>query len=345
MNKKGYKQMKRIILILALLFATLAIKAQEVSYDTVFPYHPPLVDSCICGSYTALRLYNAKAVWCLGYPDTWLYNYDYSGHATTPNEYGVRGVAQPYHFDSTVYVCGVYAQISTSTPPITVADGFNFRLLDLNFRELDVTPIYYVINGFCTYYFNYIFPIQDFYLAGDLSPFVSAKSVSYWITGGITDSCLENVLDTSTYYISHYDPEAYCKFEYSPAFKKDDKWILFEDDTIYSLFRKNFIKIYPILMILSDTNTTPSDSGSIVSVEELEKFCAINPNPAQDYLNVSGSYKIRYVEIFNSLGIKVKIIPVNNVEATLDIKNLPSGNYIIKLHTTQGIATKKFVIR
>jgi hypothetical protein len=78
---------------------------------------------------------------------------------------------------------------------------------------------------------------------------------------------------------------------------------------------------------------------------ELEQMVSIFPNPATTALNIVSNFKVKTIELYNALGLKVKEQEINNNEATLNIADLPSGNYIAKLHTTQGISTKKIKVK
>jgi hypothetical protein len=78
---------------------------------------------------------------------------------------------------------------------------------------------------------------------------------------------------------------------------------------------------------------------------DLDNSCKIYPNPAKNELFIQSDFKVITLEIYNNLGVKVKEIELNRHEAKVDIANLPSGNYTLKLLTTQGEVKKKFVIK
>ncbi len=91
-------------------------------------------------------------------------------------------------------------------------------------------------------------------------------------------------------------------------------------------------------------------SGNIViGINELNNSLNISafPNPVVDNIIIrvpeiatSDSYRI---EILNISGQIIKTIYNNGKETTIDLKNLPSGVYIIKAKTDEGIAIKKFI--
>ncbi|MBR6291671.1 MAG: T9SS type A sorting domain-containing protein [Bacteroidales bacterium] len=53
------------------------------------------------------------------------------------------------------------------------------------------------------------------------------------------------------------------------------------------------------------------------------------------------------VEAFNMAGEKVHTLrlPDAPLTATLDVRRWPSGTYLLRIHTPQGIAVKKLVVR
>ena len=69
----------------------------------------------------------------------------------------------------------------------------------------------------------------------------------------------------------------------------------------------------------------------------------IFPNPVTDLLTVEAGAQINSVELFSVLGESLFIKPVNADDTQLDMSNLPSGNYILKLVTETGIQHKKIV--
>lgn len=72
----------------------------------------------------------------------------------------------------------------------------------------------------------------------------------------------------------------------------------------------------------------------------LESF-KIYPNPASEVLNISSSQNIENVEMFDVLGKSVKRMPRSKV---IDISDLKTGVYFVKVFTDNGQDTKKLVI-
>ncbi|MFB9109258.1 T9SS type A sorting domain-containing protein [Flavobacterium gyeonganense] len=70
---------------------------------------------------------------------------------------------------------------------------------------------------------------------------------------------------------------------------------------------------------------------------------AVYPNPVSNQLFISSQdQKVKDVMIYNLSGTVVKNIS-NLAEETVDVSDLATGNYVIKVTTDQGIATRKIV--
>ena len=63
----------------------------------------------------------------------------------------------------------------------------------------------------------------------------------------------------------------------------------------------------------------------------------IFPNPASDYVNVSATINLQYIDIYSIDGqlLKHEFVDTNN--AKIDVSNLPSGTYIIRSSTFANI--------
>lgn len=66
----------------------------------------------------------------------------------------------------------------------------------------------------------------------------------------------------------------------------------------------------------------------------------IFPNPVSDFLTIKSSTKVENVSIYDVSGKKIN---VNLNDNKVDVKNLPSGSYIINIETKEGKTTKKFI--
>ena len=88
------------------------------------------------------------------------------------------------------------------------------------------------------------------------------------------------------------------------------------------------------------------ENTMILSVENVvaDNEVAVYPNPANDVINVKGE-GIKYVEIYNSIGLKVLDRNVNDSES-IDIAAFASGIYFVRVIDREGnISTTKIVKR
>jgi hypothetical protein len=67
------------------------------------------------------------------------------------------------------------------------------------------------------------------------------------------------------------------------------------------------------------------------------------PNPANDKLFISCKEKLQSVEIMNIAGVVVKIQKCNASKAEINISDLPSGMYFIRLQTKNKLITNKII--
>ena len=79
----------------------------------------------------------------------------------------------------------------------------------------------------------------------------------------------------------------------------------------------------------------------------LGRLTGVMPNPAAETAKVVSSYGLTEVEVFNMAGEKVHTLrlPDAPLTATLDVRRWPSGTYLLRIHTPQGTAVKKLVVR
>ena len=92
-------------------------------------------------------------------------------------------------------------------------------------------------------------------------------------------------------------------------------------------------------------DTTGTDTTSSIISPQVENFTYVFPNPAKENITIQSSFKMRNIEIYNEQGQKVKEYKPASYNTTIDISNLAKGNYIIKIITKSGIATKKILVQ
>ncbi len=94
--------------------------------------------------------------------------------------------------------------------------------------------------------------------------------------------------------------------------------------------------------IVTNTTSTTVVQNSSMGVSEVSKTdLQIYPNPVTDILNIKTQEKIQKTEIFDLSG-RVLLINISSVNQ-LNISNLKSGNYILKITTNKGATAHKII--
>ena len=93
------------------------------------------------------------------------------------------------------------------------------------------------------------------------------------------------------------------------------------------------------------THVDPGDTVAIRMPEYFGRYVSVSPNPATGSAEVLSSFGMSRVEVFNAAGRKVMDLKAEGLKATLDVSKLPSGAYLLRIHTPQGMTTKKLVVR
>ncbi|MFV0598381.1 MAG: T9SS type A sorting domain-containing protein [Bacteroidales bacterium] len=356
--------MKRIILTIAIVFALLRVNAQT-QYDTIV-YHPYDLSNYYIGGMD-LAYHELRSMIC--------YNCD-SGNlpgtnapcwahlkVMTRNSYEIRGVAQPYHFDSTVTVIGMAVKVANGSLQPYLNGTVFFRIMDMEFKELGQTPIFpwYTpdSNGYKWHMFFDEIQVKDFVLVGDIPAYSQTGfNVLFPSTWSLYDTvgCLENWLrstgrpyDTIYVGIDYQAPNPFAtvtdtlyasRFSESPWVKRQDSvWVRFADDPVYNLYQKTFIEFLPILKV------PRADSLSLVKEISNDNTIKLYPNPAENTLNIESQDIIKEIEFYDALGKKAKAITLNKKEAIIDISSFAKGNYVVNLITDKGKIKKKLVVK
>lgn len=89
----------------------------------------------------------------------------------------------------------------------------------------------------------------------------------------------------------------------------------------------------------------PIIEGSVGLTEaEVNSLSYIFPNPAKDEVMVASSLTMERVEIVNMLGQVVFAADVNANSVKVNTAEMGAGNYLVKMYTEAGMATKKLVV-
>ncbi len=344
--------MKKLILIIAFILIGLQGKAQQI-YDTVI-YYPPTVLGCpmwmdsaeynnpldpsayynVFYHYAEMRRtcdlslpYVFPAEPLIGPQDTMYIN--------------TRAFAQPYHLDTAVLVIGVAAKVGGTKVGM---GGYNyFRLMDsakteiatVKLPSLGSTPganitTFQIEQG--KYYFNNQVTLKDFFIAVDMS------STQEYAIGGGSEYMFDHTISFTDEVCLKIDRGCY-EGEYPYLLKRNStQWTRFDNDSLYKYYRKKHIGWFPIILV------PRPDSLSLVDAIDINSTCNVLPNPARDNIKVISQFKVKDIEIYDIRGVKLKTISINAYEKYIDISDLISGTYIVKLYTPRGIATKKLLV-
>ena len=123
------------------------------------------------------------------------------------------------------------------------------------------------------------------------------------------------------------------------VFKIKTKSTLVVGNTISNLANIYFDYNFPIV-----TNTATSTFQTLANnTFKLDNYLSLSPNPAKDILNLNFQdfENIQSISIYNMLGQLVQI--TTNPSNSINVADLKTGNYIIKLHTEQGEISGKFI--
>ena len=88
----------------------------------------------------------------------------------------------------------------------------------------------------------------------------------------------------------------------------------------------------------------PKVSGTGLTEADVETLSYIFPNPAKDEVMVASSLSMERVEIVNMLGQVVFAADVNGNSVKVNTAEMGAGNYVVKMYTEAGMATKKLVV-
>ncbi|MET0759926.1 MAG: T9SS type A sorting domain-containing protein [Flavobacterium sp.] len=76
-------------------------------------------------------------------------------------------------------------------------------------------------------------------------------------------------------------------------------------------------------------------------------YFVLYPNPVNDILNISKkeAIEVSSIDIYNTLGQLILVIPNAQNTSTVDVSNLASGNYFVKINSDKGTSNTKFIKR
>lgn len=99
----------------------------------------------------------------------------------------------------------------------------------------------------------------------------------------------------------------------------------------------------------SDANQNNLYVDNIIVQENLSNTSFDNnsftayPNPVKDVLNLSFTENISQVAVYNLLGQKVLVMDINATKGQVDMANLATGTYLVKVNTENAVKTIKVI--
>jgi Secretion system C-terminal sorting domain len=125
------------------------------------------------------------------------------------------------------------------------------------------------------------------------------------------------------------------------AFKIKTKPTLVLGNTFSNSANIYFDYNFPIV-----TNTTTTSIVALFNQDfEFSNYFSVSPNPAQDFLNINSKegIEISSLSIFNVLGQVVQVVPNAKDMKTINVSQLKTGNYFIKINSDKGTTSTKFI--
>ena len=98
---------------------------------------------------------------------------------------------------------------------------------------------------------------------------------------------------------------------------------------------------FPIITNTATTTVAPLANQNFA----FEKYFKIYPNPVKDILNIETKKTIQVtsINIYNTLGQIVLVIPNAQQTKSIDVSGLKTGNYFMKVNSDKGSSSVKFV--
>jgi len=126
------------------------------------------------------------------------------------------------------------------------------------------------------------------------------------------------------------------------AFKIKTKPSLVVGDSFSNTASIYFDYNFPIVTNTATTSVLQSLGNNDF---EFDSYFSVYPNPAKNSLNVDikKQIKVSSISIYNTLGQQILVIPNAQYTKQVDVSNLKTGNYFIKLTSDKGSSVGKFI--
>lgn len=248
---------------------------------------------------------------CASLEEPVLYTFDYEGYTLYVTGSGMfGGVAQGYSFSSPVQVVGVEMYLANgyagdeAEPDVVLTDADLEEVAYTTYSTADAG-----VEGFAPVTVNFNAPQS-------LSEFAIAVYFPEY-----TNTSTDIIVATT---------EAGCSSGNDNYLLYNGEWTSPAD--LFEGFDVDMF-IFPII------------EGTVGLTEaEVNSLSYVFPNPAKDEVMVASSLTMDRVEIVNMLGQVVFAADVNANSVKVNTAEMGAGNYLVKMYTEAGMATKKLVV-
>ena len=104
------------------------------------------------------------------------------------------------------------------------------------------------------------------------------------------------------------------------------------------------IVVVDTLIVGGDTIITYDTILSVLDNDLNGRLAGVLPNPAAEKARVVSSFGMSMVEVFDLNGAAVLKRRTEGLYTDIDVSRWPTGTYLVRIHTPQGVATKKLVV-
>jgi len=104
---------------------------------------------------------------------------------------------------------------------------------------------------------------------------------------------------------------------------------------------------YYVTAVYDDGESIPSNIVEFVLVGVTDEAYAdieFFPNPASDFITINSSKEIEEIELFDFTGKRLRKLSIKNKSAQVNVSDINSGVYLLKLTTSKGITYHRIII-
>ena len=169
----------------------------------------------------------------------------------------------------------------------------------------------------------------------DINSLVPIKGSHSFVTNISASNRVEFIFENINLPFDNYNNDGYV------AFKIKTKSTLVSGNTFTNTASIYFDYNFPII-----TNTATTTIQALANQDfEFASYFTIYPNPVKDVLKIDfkNSIEVQSINIYNTLGQLVLVIPNAQNTNNVDVSSLKSGNYFVKINSDKGTSSSKFI--